>query len=63
MLNQYGIPTVAEKKYATTVRGIIMCEEKNIRVLLFASFIEITEYNEGDFEFYLKAVYFMTQKW
>ncbi len=61
MFNQYGIPTVAEKKFVKFVKGIIVYKGRNKRIALFASFIGVIPYNEGEFEFYLKGLYYMVR--
>lgn len=63
-MNHYGIQTVADKRYMQLIQGInINNNTGNPRMQLFASFMQITPYNEGDFEFYLKGLYFLTKQW
>ena len=54
---------VAEKKFVQLVLGTQLNTHKNARTFLFASFMEILPYNEGEFEFYLKAYNYMTRLW
>jgi len=58
-MNRYGIPKVAEKKYSRLIAGILVNSKKSIRITLFSQFMEITENNDGDLEFYLKAMNFL----
>lgn len=63
MMSHYGIQTVADKKFIQLIQGISSHKAGNTRMTLFASFMQILPYNEGDFEFYLKGLYFMTKQW
>lgn len=61
LMNHYGIESVAEKKYINIIQGLINKKIENIRMTLFASFMGIPQYNEGDLEFYLRGMYYMTK--
>ena len=63
MVNKYGIVEFAEKKYSMLMRKFIYYQNCSKRIKLFDSFIGIGNVYDGDFEFYLKAVYFLTKKW
>eukprot|EP01022_Parablepharisma_sp_SALTPOND_P020874 TRINITY_DN3920_c0_g1_i1.p1 TRINITY_DN3920_c0_g1~~TRINITY_DN3920_c0_g1_i1.p1 ORF type:complete len:610 (+),score=57.50 TRINITY_DN3920_c0_g1_i1:2589-4418(+) len=63
LLNYYGMTHSAENKYAKLLKGVIKHKEGNHKLTLFASFMEITPYNEGDFEFYIKGYYFINKLW
>lgn len=51
---------VADKKFAQFARGLNLIKSKSIRAMIFASFIGIDNINEGDIEFYLKGLYYIS---
>ncbi len=60
VVNRYGISHVADRKFVQFLVGIQAQAFSNIRMTLFASFMELLPYNEGYLEFYLKAFNYMT---
>ena len=62
MMNTYGIVNVAEKNYIRFVKSLISFKNCSKRIFLFGSFMELHHYHEGDFEFYLKGLYFIFKK-
>ncbi len=63
LLNYYGSSHSAESKYIKFVKGVMLNRESSSRLALFASFVGVTPYNEGDFEFYVKGRYFIQKQW
>jgi len=63
LLNYYGITQSAESKYTKFLQALIKFKDGNPKLTLFASFIGINQYNEGDFDFYIKGFYFITKIW
>lgn len=61
LMNHYGIENVAEKKFISIVQSIKAKRADNIRLTLFASFLGIPQYNEGELEFYLKGMFYITK--
>lgn len=61
LVNQYGIQLVADKKFIQLILGILAYSHDNIRLKLFGTFIGIWPSGEGELEFYLKGLYYLTK--
>ena len=63
MINKYGFLEYAERKYAKLLKNLIIYQSCSKRLKLFNVFMGIGVSYDGDLEFYMKAVYFLTKKW
>ena len=63
MLDYYGVTKSAEARFNKLLRGVMKYKDGSPKVTLFAAFMGLLPCNEGDFEFYMKAYYFIIKLW